>query len=511
MALGAFPAPLGLTVRTARADQPTLPLGEPQPFDPQSLIEQARARAAEPYRPLDGGPDALERITYDAHQRIRFDMARCLWLGEARYPIAFFHLHRFARTPVRINVVANGEARSLLYDPTAFDVGDPELAAALPPDLGYAGFRVMAPTLDTDWMSFLGASYFRTAGAEDQYGLSARGIAVNTAADSGEEFPAFTDFWLVKPPAGTDHLEIHALLDGPSLTGAYTFSVTRGTGVMMDVATHLFPRTSIERLGIAPMTSMFWYAEHNRHQAADWRPEVHDSDGLALWTGADERIWRPLNNPPRLQVNAYLDSDPNGFGLMQRDRAFENYQDDAVFYERRPSLWVEPLDPWGRGAVELVEIPTDDEIYDNIVAFWLPETPVEAGQELVYRYRLHWTSEEPYPAESLGRVAATRIGRGGRPGGPRLEDVKKFAIDFEGGALDTLLETDAVELVATVSDGEIVDAYTLKVVDTPLWRAVLDIRVAGDGPANLNGHLTIADRRLTESWVFQYFPFRFDT
>ena len=510
LSLGALRGDVGLSGSSALASDASLPMGEPEPFNAQMVVDRALALAAEPYQAPAAGADALSRITYDVYQRIRFNVDRSLWLNDARYPIAFFHLNRFTQTPVRINVVEEEQSRPLLYDPSVFNFADEDLAAALPPDLGYAGFRVMAPTLDTDWLAFMGASYFRTAGAENQYGLSARGIAVNTATNLGEEFPTFTDFWLVKPAPGSDVLEIHTLLNGPSLAGAFSFRIAYGTGVLMDVDTQLFPRTRIDRLGIAPMTSMFWYAEHNRHQAADWRPEIHDSDGLSLWTGAGERIWRPLNNPRDLQVNAYLDNDPNGFGLMQRDRDFANYQDDGVFYERRPSLWVEPSDPWGEGAVELIEIPTDDEIYDNIVAFWRSSAPVEGGDHLRYRYRLHWTSEAPFPPETLGRVVATRIGRGGRPGTARPDGVKKFVIDFEGGGLETLLETDVVNLVVSANQGEIVDAYTLPVVGTRRRRAVFDLSVAGEGPINLNAHLEIAGRRLTEQWVFQYFPFSFD-
>lgn len=490
-----------------------LPLGAASAFDAQTVIDRARAAAAQPYEAPIDGPAVLDQVTYDVYQQIGFDLDRSLWLGEARYPVAFFHLHRFARTPVRIHIVEGAHSRPLLYDPTLFAIPDGALAAALPSDLGYAGFRILAPSLETDWLAFLGASYFRAAGAENQYGLSARGIAVNTATEFGEEFPAFTEFWLVKPPPGSDRLQIHALLDGPSVAGAFSFDIAygpEGTGVVMDVATALFARAEITRLGVAPMTSMFWYAEHNRHQAGDWRPEIHDSDGLALWTGADERLWRPLNNPRHLQVNAFLDVDPAGFGLMQRDRDFASYQDDGVFYERRPSLWVEPLDPWGGGAVELVEIPTDDEIYDNIVAFWRPDATVGEGDHLAIRYRLHWVSQEPYPARSLARVVATRVGPGGRPGLPRPEDVTRFVIDFEGGALDTLLNTDDVEPVVTASAGEIVYAYALPVVDTPQWRAVFDLRLVGEGPIDLDCRLTIADRSLTERWMFQYFPFRFD-
>ncbi len=225
----------------------------------------------------------------------------------------------------------------------------------------------------------------------------------------------------------------YCLLDGPSLSGAYRFVMTRGKGVVMDIEKRLFIRKDIERFGVAPLTSMFWYSETIKPTAVDWRPEVHDSDGLAIWTGAGERIWRPLNNPPRTIASSFGDTDPKGFGLLQRDRAFDNYM-DGVFYERRPSLWIEPKGSWGKGAVQLIEIPTDDEIHDNIVAAWIPERPVRAGQEFSFAYRAHWQADEPNPTP-LGRCVATRLGNGGQPGQPRPRGVRKFMLEFKGGPL----------------------------------------------------------------------------
>jgi glucans biosynthesis protein len=259
-------------------------------------------------------------------------------------------------------------------------------------------------------------------------------------------------------------------------------------------------------MGVAPLTSMFWFDETNRRQARDWRPEIHDSDGLALWTGAGEHIWRPLNDPPQLQVSSFVDNNPKGFGLLQRDRNFDNYQDDGVFYDRRPSVWVEPLEAWGEGAVQLVEIPTDDEISDNIVAYWLPKAPVKAGSEWIFKYRLHWLADEPYPP-ALGRVIATRVGRGGIPGQPRPKDKKKIVIDFAGGPLEDRKKGDPVQLIVDAARGAIDGDYTLQVVGTRHWRAFFDIAVDGDAPVDIRAFLRYGDRPLTETWLFQFIPF----
>jgi periplasmic glucans biosynthesis protein len=409
---------------------------------------------------------------------------------------------------VAIHVVAEGMAREVLYSPDLFTFGEAEFASGLPADLGFAGFRVMERGQKSDWLAFLGAAYFRSSGALDQYGQSARGVAIDTALSTPEEFPRFTDFWLEPSAENPNAVIIYAMMDSPSIAGAFRIEAAKQEGVVMHVQAELFPRLDIKRMGVAPLTSMFWFGESNRHRATDWRPEVHDTDGLALWTGSGERIWRPLNNPPTVMTNSFVDSNPKGFGLIQRDRSFANYEDDGVFYHRRPSVWVEPLEPWGEGAVQLVEIPTDDEIHDNIVAYWVPKEPVRAGSEWSFSYRLHWLAEEPYPL-STGHVIATRIGRGGIPGQPRPEGKKKFVIDFAGGTLEALKKPDPVEPVISASRGLVDNVYALQVVGTKRWRAFFDLAVDGQEPVDLRCHLRLGDRTLTETWLYQYIPFEF--
>ncbi len=296
-----------------------------------------------------------------------------------------------------------------------------------------------APGATKDWLAYQGAAYFRTSGALDQYGLSARGLAIDTAMPWPEEFPRFTQFWLEQTPADSSHILIYALMDSPSVTGAYRFDWVKQEGVVVGIRAELFCRRDIARMGVAPLTSMFWFGENNRQQATDWRPEIHDSDGLALWTGSGERIWRPLNNPPSVRTSSFIDHNPKGFGLLQRDRAFHNFEDDGVFYDRRPSVWIEPLGDWGAGAVQLVEIPTDDEIHDNIVAYWVP---ADAGARRARTGRspiacTGWPTSPTRPRTSRGSGipgwAAAAF-----PGQPRPEGARKFVIDFEGGPLADL-------------------------------------------------------------------------
>ncbi|HEX3485707.1 MAG TPA: glucan biosynthesis protein, partial [Micropepsaceae bacterium] len=335
-------------------------LGPPQPFGFDRLVKLAKATAGETYRPPAGtAADILSRMDPAAGQKVRFRPDYELWRGQpTRQPVSFFHLNRYAPQPVKIYAVAGGMAREIVYSTQYFDYAGTGLDTRLPADAGFSGFRVMnGQSSLTDWLAFQGASYFRSSGSEDQYGASARGIAINTALSTTEEFPRFSHFWLSEQG---QTVTVYALLDGPSITGAYRFDAVKNDTVVIQVHAELFARADIARLGIAPLTSMYWYGENSRAPSVDWRPEIHDSDGLSMWTGTGERIWRPLNNPRTLQTNSFADKGPKGFGLMQRDRDFENYQDDGAFYNKRPGIWVEPRGDWGEGVVQLIEIPTED-------------------------------------------------------------------------------------------------------------------------------------------------------
>jgi len=490
----------------AAAADPQGRFGPARAFSFDALKERAAKLARKPYAPADiRAADTLEKVDFDAHQQIRFRDVATLWGGAGKEPgIQFFHLGRYFKAPVKIHVVEGETARELLYTPGYFDVPPDHVARDLPDDIGFAGFRVMAPGGKTDWLAVLGASYFRTSGPFNQYGLSARGIAVDTATGRPEEFPRFSEFWLERD--GKDGLIAYALLESESLTGAYRIvSHAPDTGIVQDVDAALFTRRAIDKLGVAPLTSMFWYSETNREDARDWRPEIHDSDGLEIWTGSGERIWRPIDNPPYTVTNAFLDNNPRGFGLMQRDRDFENYQDDGVFYEKRASLWVEPIGSWGEGSVQLVEIPTDDEIHDNIVAFWVPKEPVKKGQAFDFAYRLHWVDDQPFPAP-VARVVSTRIGMGGIPGQPRPPGVRKFAIDFAGDALDGLDRDSGVEVVLEASRGTVSGEEAYPVVGTDRWRVIFDLEAAEPDPVDLRMFIRHDDTALSETWIYQYFP-----
>ncbi|MGO9006430.1 MAG: glucan biosynthesis protein [Beijerinckiaceae bacterium] len=492
-----------------------LKFAAPEAFSFDLLKKTAARMAHEPYvGPARPSPDIVAKIDYEAWGKIKFEINHALFAnGPGRFPDSFFHLGMFFQKAVEMHVVSAGRSRQIIYDLDMFEMPVDSPARQLPKGAGFAGLRVQEARdakLDwhkNDWVAFLGADYFRAIGELHQYGCSSRAIALDVAvAGKAEEFPDFTKFYIDETAAG-DSLTIYALLEGPSIVGASKFVMTRGNGVVMDIDQALFLRAAISRFGIAPLTSMYWFSETIKPTAVDWRPEVHDSDGLAMWTGKGERLWRPLNNPPRIMASSFLDENPRGFGLLQRDRVFDHYL-DGVFYDRRPSLWVEPKSTWGKGAIQLVEIPTDDEIHDNIVAMWVPEKPIEAGSSVDISYRLYWLADEPTPTE-LARCVATRLGNGGQPGKPRPKGVRKFMVEFLGAPLAALPFGVKPEPVLWASRGTFSYIYTEAVSDDVPghWRAQFDLTVTGSDPVEMRLYLKSGDKILSETWMFQYHPF----
>ncbi len=487
-----------------------MPLGQPQAFDTAWLKGRARALAAQPYQaPTASLPPAVAALDWDQYKSIRFKPEHALWADAGlRMRVELFHLGLFFKRPVRMFELVGGQAQELAYDPAMFDYGKSGLVGSrMPATLGFAGFRVQSHLSPrNDVAAFLGASYFRATSGTRQYGLSARGLAVDTGFARAEEFPEFVSFWFERPAPASNTLVVHALLDSPSVAGAYRFAITPGETMRMDIDAALYPRQEIERLGIAPCTSMFQTGENDRRVSDDWRPELHDSDGLALHTGSGEWIWRPLRNPRGLAFNAFADTNPRGFGLVQRDTDFDHYQDDGAFYDKRPSLWVEPRGDWGAGAVDLVEIPTADETFDNIVAFWQPATPLKPQQESLWSYALSWC-REALTRPPLARCVATRTGIGGIVGQKRKYYARRFAVDFTGGDLALLDAQTSIEPVITASRGRIEITSARPLASIQGWRAMFDlVPDTGTGPITLRLYLRAGDQALSETWLYTWDP-----
>ena len=410
----------------ARAQQPG--------FTFETVRQQAEEVSRAAYKaPAEALPKGAETLDYDQFRQISFKRERTVWRGEGLgFELQVLPTGWLYKVPVEINIVDQGQVRPLEADNGFFDLGP--LAGKLAPEarLGFSGFRLLAPMNRPDLFDevivFQGASYFRALSRGQSYGLSARGLALDIGEPAGEEFPFFRRFWIEKPRPEARSLVIYALLDSPSVAGAYKITVTPGAPTCTDVEMTLYPRKDLANVGIAPLTSMFLFNTLNRTRVSDFRNAVHDSDGLAIHNGLGEQIWRPLNNPRRLQTSHFIDQNPRGYGLIQRARTIGHFQDLEAAYERRPSAWVEPREGWGPGMVELFELPTEEEIHDNIVAFWHPRAPLSAGKAHTFSYGLAWGNDSPSMAG--GRVIASRSGLANGP--QRKNGIIQFAIDFSG-------------------------------------------------------------------------------
>jgi len=478
-------------------------LGEPVPFSPDLVRRRARELAGAEFRPPEANlPKELKELNYDQYRDIRFQPEQAVWRGEGgSFELQPLHLGFYFDAPVKINVVEDNYARRLRYAPEYFSFGS--LVPQLPPldDIGYSGFRLHAPLNRPEYLDefavFQGASYFRAVGRGQGYGLSARGLALDTAAPKGEEFPIFRAFWIERPRLSASAVVVHALLDSRSVTGAYHFTIRPGEQTEMEVDLVLYPRTNLANAGIAPMTSMYLFGAADRAEVDDFRPSVHDSDGLAIWNGRDERLWRPLTNPSQLQVSQFLDEGPRAFGLMQRQRRFEAYQDLEARYERRPSLWVEPVGNWGPGAVHLTEIPSREEIHDNIVAFWQPAKPIPAGGEVALSYRMFWCWA-PDPAPETAIVTATRVGAG------RSKSGRRYVIDFVGERLKQLASDQLAAAKINASAGVIKFPVVQVNPETGGQRVSFELDPSDAKVAELRCYLELDGQRISEVWTSRW-------
>jgi glucans biosynthesis protein len=482
-------------------------------FGFDDVAERARTLAAQPF---DGRPSPLPqellKLSYDQLRDIRFRTDRALW-RDAKLPfeVNFFHPGRYFDRPVRLNEIVGDKAREIPFNPADFDYGKNRLDTSKLGKVGFAGFRVHYPINSAQYkdevLVFQGASYFRALGRNQRYGLSARGLAVDTVQPGGEEFPRFDEFWLVRPAPDAQVFEMYALLDSRRVTGAYRFRVTPGADTVVEVQSRLFlregARESGMRLGIAPLTSMFSFGENQRSRTEDYRPEVHDSDGLQIAMASGEWIWRPLANPSRVISSSFSQPTPRGFGLMQRDREFRSYEDLEAHYEKRPSAWIEPIGSWGEGRVELSLIPTPDETHDNIVAYWVPDSLPAAGTPLDFSYRVRWQMENDTRPPSAS-VTQTRRGHGYVDDKKHDEKELHFAVDFDGPALRALAaQADVKAEVSVGPNAQLLEANAYRHPVYGGWRMSLRIRRSDPNlPVELRGFLRDGTSALSETWSY---------
>lgn len=470
--------------------------------------QQAKDLASRPYVKDDAGlPEALGKLDAEQYRGISFRQDKALWRDEGLpFQVQLYHRGFIFRNRVTVNVVEQGNATRLAYSPELFDFGKNMPAVPSQPDLGFAGVRFHYPLHRDDNPDevavFLGASYFRAVGLGQVYGISARGLAIDTGLPKAEEFPVFKEFWIEKPSKQSDHLVVYALLDSPSVTGAYRFVIHPGMEVGMDVSTHIYARKGTERVGIAPLTSMFFHGENTDRFFDDVRPEVHDSDGLLMVRNNGERVWRPLNNPKHLRISVFRDNNPSGFGLMKRDRNYDHYQDIGSHYEQRPSAWIEAVGDWGAGSVYLIEIPSDAEKYDNIVAFWVPDQLTEEAKDFSFQYRLHFKPEEPAKPD-LAHVSDTHIGSGLLAGSSA--EARRFVVDFQSEAMSRYGDRALIDADVSTSSGQVSHVSVQKNANAGGWRLSFDLTPEKDkDPVELRALLKSKDQILTETWVYQW-------
>ncbi len=513
------------------------------------VAEEARRRAASPYRAPDHAlVTAAADFDYAEYRDIRFRDERAVWRGSTPFEVQLFHPGGASDVPVRIHVVEDGVSRLLDFDPTLFEYGQlardalagrpstrdddaPESSPSLPPEVGYAGFRVLntmnEPTKLDEVAAFLGASYFRLVGPGQVYGLSSRGLAVDIGEPDGEEFPDFVEFWLVRPEADARVLTFYGLLDSPSVAGAFRFDLRPGKatwnedaggevgglggGTSLEVSARLFFREDVGKVGIAPLTSMFLHSPMILSGHDDFRPRVHDSEGLSMLTSRGEWIWRPLTNGDGVRVTSLRDVDPQGFGMVQRSRDFDEYLDLEAQYHRRPSLWVAIDAPWGGGGVELLEIPTTSEFNDNVVAYWRPDGTPGRGEELNFRYRLVTFDKALGGGAPVGggvaTVARSRIAWDALPGQtePPPRSRRRVVLDFEGGGLAALAPSDVVMASLTTSSGTTTDVR-VEALPNGGRRATFSLEPDGDRGADMRLFLVHADTAVTETWSYLWEP-----
>ncbi|WP_112664604.1 glucan biosynthesis protein [Microvirga flavescens] len=484
----------------------------PTPFRFEDVVRRAREIAAAPYEASTQQlPPPLSQLSFDDYRDIRFRPEKALLAGGGGpFRMHLFHPGFLYQRPVTVNVIRDGVPTPVPYQRELFDYGRNKVEKPLPVNLGFAGFRLHyplnTPKVFDELIAFLGASYFRFLGRDQKYGLSARGLAINVPGGEAEEFPYFREFWIEMPTPQSDRATIYALLDSPSVAGAYRFDVYPAKETTVDVTATLFPRQTIQNVGVAPLTSMFFEGENERRRQDDFRPELHDSDGLLMQSGSGEWIWRPLQNPARKAVSSFSDNNPRGFGLMQRDRVFENYQDLEAFYHQRPGYWVEPVGQWGEGRVELVEIPTKDETHDNIVAYWQPARPLERGQEVTLNYRLRAISDTNamHPGGKALNTFQTPP-RASGSNGPSDPTHRRFIIDFAGGDLEYYLaDPTQVQLVPSTSTGKITHTFIVPNDHTKGFRAAIDVKLEPGQSTDLRAFLRAGNRALTETWTYPW-------
>lgn len=476
-------------------------LGAPSPFQPSAVVDAARALSKQPFKPIPADLAApFHNLSYEQYAAIHGKDGTALWLNE-NLGFALEPLHRgfIFSSPVEINIVSQGQSRKLIYDQALYDFGKLPVRVNVG-DIGFSGFHILTP-LDgsgfADTARFQGASFFRARAQGQNPGTMARALSIKTADPRGEEFPTIRTFWIEKPNLAQNMLIVHALLDSESVSGAYRFTLRPGKATIIDTECSLFPRTNVDNFGLATMGATVLSDAIYRRRADDVRLTLAEIGGVQMSTGKGEWIWRPASNRDTLQISTFVDEHPRGFGFLQRNRAFDRYEDDHEHWELRPSLWIEPIGDWGAGGVQLIEIPSDSESNDNIIAYWRPHEPLVAGTETSVAYRQFWCW---YPPEqpALAIVTDTRSGRGST--GHR----RRFLVEFTGDPLGDPRQSQAVQPRLTASPGTIVSIQQFPLPETKVYRVLFELDPGSESASEMRLVLEAAGKPISETWLYRW-------
>lgn len=475
--------------------------GAPVEFGVGLVLDKARALAKKPFAaPPNDLPAPFAKLDYDRYVAIRQKPGSAIWAGE-NVGFALEPLHRgfIFSAPMVINLVENGLAKTLAYDPARFEFGGLQVPAAIA-DIGYSGFRVLQPQggqAPHDVAIFQGASFFRAIATGQNFGVTARALSLRTGDPKGEEFPLIREVWIERPSLANDALTIHALLDSDSVTGAYRFTLRPGDVAIVDTECTLIPRTGIDALGLGTMAGMYLFGPQSRHGGDDLREGVYEVGGLQILNGNGEWLWRPVSNRETLQISSFLNPNPRGFGMLQRERRFARFQDDDQHWELRPSLWIQPLSDWGEGSVVLVEIPSDAEINKNIICFWRPKAPLAAGHEVAYSYRQSWCWT-PLDRPAVATVTDTRDGdiEGGRK--------RRFLVEFSSEAFADLQRTADLKIMLSGSAGTILAVRTFASPVNKTFRVHFDLDPGSETLIELRLVLEQGGKAASETWLYRW-------
>ncbi len=484
---------------------PALAQEAPEAFDPAIVVDMARGLAAKPYKaPASDLPEPFANLTYEQYASIKHRPERAIWaVNETGFALEPLHRGNVFSTPMQLNIVADGHTRRVPYDPARYDLGK-----LTPPsearEIGFSGVRILESVGGGKFRElgiFQGASVFRSQTAGQMPGVVARGLAIKTADPKGEEFPLFRALWIERPSVATKTLIIHAVLDSESVAGAYRFTIRPGDATIVDIECTLFPRVAMEHIGLAAMQAAYLYGPMDRRRGDDIRPGIYEATGLQILNGKDEWLWRPISNRDTLQISAFVDENPKGFGFLQRDRHFDRFQDDEQHWESKPSLWIEPLGEWGPGFVTLVEIPADSQINQNMIAYWRPKAPLAAGSEASFAYRQFWCWNPP----ERPPLATTRLSRSGRvPNAGSNAKRRRFLVEFSGETLKNAATANDVTVNLSASPGSISNMRKFPSAERGTYRVAFDIDAGGDGQSELRLLLEAQGKPISETWLYRW-------